>query len=317
MNNALNRATSKQNSFWWGLFTLGAVTALVAGLVKIWRNWILKQPSKVMEPFHHIVREGIRGLTEAEAESRRLEGQDNIVSFDPPRLLSDILWENTANIFNFSLLGVASVQFILGLYLEGLLSLGVALLIIGLQVGQELFVRKRLAEVVQAARPQATVIRDGQARSVDPSEIVRGDVLIVGPGDQFMVDGELLSETQIIVNESRVTGGKPRLTKDYGDSVYAGGYCIAGRAAYRAERVGDERLVAKLVANATANEKVLTPMEEIVKRILSVMLIIVAILFSLLLAHYFRLDKTLEVNLDAIVSAAIVIFRLAPAGLFL
>ena len=302
--------------FLWGLLSLGILAALVAVWIRFWRKILDKKSLEENEPIQHIVHEGIRGLTEDEAESRRMEGQDNVISFDPPRPMRAIIKENVLTIFNFSLLGVASVQFLLGLYLDALISLGVSLLNIGIQVGQELFVRKRLENVVQTTRPQATVIREGRARSIDPSEIVKGDALVVGPGDQFMVDGELLSENPILVNEARITGEGTRLAKQLGDQVYAGSHCISGRAAYRALKVGEERLVAKMVANSPAQKKILTPLERIVERVLKVMLVIVMFFFSSLLVHYFRLDKTFGVDTEAIVSAASVIFSLAPAGLF-
>ena len=302
--------------FLWGLLSLGTLAALVAVWIRFWRKILDKKSLEENEPIQYIVHEGIRGLSEDEAKSRHMEGQNNVVSFDPPRSMRVIIKENVLTIFNFSLLGVASVQFLLGLYLDALISLGVSLLNIGIQVGQELFVRKRLENVVQTTRPQATVIREGHARSIDPSEIVIGDALVVGPGDQFMVDGELLSENPIVVNEARITGEGTRLAKQLGDQVYAGSHCVSGRAAYRAHRVGEERLVAKMVANSPPQEKVLTPLERIVERVLKVMLVIVVVLFSLLLMHYFRLDKIFWVDTEAIVSAASVIFSLAPAGLF-
>ena len=303
--------------FFWGLLTAGGVATLVVVMIRLWRRKLaVKRPLEESEPIHHIIHEGLHGLTEAEAEARRMEGQDNVVSFDPPRAIRDIIRDNLLTIFNFSLLGVALVQFILGRYLDALLSLGVSILNIGIQVGQELFVRKRLENVILSTRPQATVIRDGKAKSIDPSEIVKGDVLVVGPGDQFMVDGELISEKSIFVNESRITGEDARLDKHFGDSVFAGSYCVSGRAAYQAQKVGDERLVAKMIPNSPPREQVLTSLERIVERVLRVMLIIVLILFGVLLAHYFRIDKAMGVDTEAIVSAASVIFSLAPAGLF-
>jgi len=158
------------------------MAALVVLLIRLWRRWrgVKKQPEE-SEPIHYITHEGFHGLTEEEAEARRREGQDNVVSFDPPRSIRDIIRDNVLTIFNFSLLGVALMQLILGRYLDALLSIGVSILNIAIQVGQELFVRKRLEHVILTTRPQATVIRAGKARSIDPSEIVKEDVLVVGP----------------------------------------------------------------------------------------------------------------------------------------
>lgn len=303
--------------FLWILISIGGVTGLVFFLIRFWRrrfggNRLLEE----REWTRHIIHIGIDGLTEEEAEARRIEGQDNIVRFELPRSLSNIIRDNILTIFNLSLLGVATMQFILGRYLDALLSLGVALMNISIRVGQELFVRNRLEKIIYFTRPQVTVIREGNVRSIDPNEIVKGDVLAVSPGDQFMVDGEILRENSIVVNESQITGESALLEKNVGERVYAGSYCVSGRAVYRAQQVGDERMVSRLVKNTPGQAKVLTSLERLVQGVLRVMLIVVIILFSLLLVHYFRIDEALGVDTDAIVSATGVIFSLAPTGLF-
>jgi hypothetical protein len=131
-----------------------------------------------------------------------------------------------------------------------------------------------------------------------------------------MADGEMLSEKPISVNESQLRGEGANIVKRYGDTVYAGSFCISGRGAYKAQIVGDERLISKIVSDAPMPKKILTPLELIVKKVLSIMLIIVVILFSILLIRYFNLEKTVGVDLDAIVSATSVIFSLAPASLY-
>jgi len=300
----------------WIFFISSLFTALWVLIIRFLHKKSLEKKSAERERIQHVIQEGIQGLTESEAEALRIEGQDNAVSFEHQRTMKDILRDNVANIFNLSLLGVASIQFMLGMLWDGLLSLLIALLNIGIQVGQELFIRKRLEDVVRTTRPQATVIRDGQAWSIDPNEIVKGDALVVGPGDQFMADGEMLSEKPISVNESQLRGEGANIVKRCGDTVYAGSFCISGRGAYKAQIVGDERLISKIVSDAPLPKKVLTPLELIVKKVLSVMLVIVVALFSILLTRYFNLDKTVGVDLDAIVSATSVIFSLAPASLY-
>jgi magnesium-transporting ATPase (P-type) len=256
----------------------------------------------------------LRGLTEAEAEARRLEGQDNVIQFQPPRTPQQIWRENTFTIFNLSLVGLAAVQFLLGLPLDGLLSLGMIVLNTGLNAAQELIARRRLREVEVATRPQATVIREGRARSIDPSEIVRGDLLVVGPGDQFLVDGALSSEGPIVVDESMLTGARDHPTKRAGDQVYAGSFCISGRAAYETQKVGSERLIASLTADSGSAKEELTSLERIVDRVLRVLLIVAALFTALLLLRYVRLDTAVDVA--TVADVANVIFSIVPASLF-
>jgi magnesium-transporting ATPase (P-type) len=258
----------------------------------------------------------LEGLSEEEAADRLLEGQDNVILFKPPHSSRDILRTNTLTIFNLSLMGLATVQLLLGKPWDAVLTTAVLVFNIGLNVGQELWARGRLQEVERAARPQATVLRDGMARSIDPGEVVRGDVLVVGPGDQILADGQILGEGQLVVDESMLTGDPRQHVKQAGDLVYAGSFCISGHGAYEAQKVGNERMIAALTGEFQALEEELTPLERIVDRLLRVLLVVVAVLTLALLADYFDLCFPI-LHVDAFASAASVIFGLAPASLFL
>jgi magnesium-transporting ATPase (P-type) len=298
------------------LLLLGAVAAVVAVLVRLWQRRRRGEPRAVPQPPPPTIPPGVRGLTEAEAQARQQEGQDNVVRFEPVRTRQDIVRDNVWTIFNVSLVGMAFFQLFVGRYLDGLISLGAAAVNIATHIRQELQAGKRLQELEQKTRPQATVIREGRARSIDPNQIVRGDVLVVGPGDGFLVDGELLSEQPILVDQSMLTDKGDRIARRAGDPVYAGSFCVAGRAAYQAQKVGDKRLVAALTADTQATRKTRTPMERIVERVLGFMLLLVVILTALLLAEYFRLDEAVDVNVDRFLQAAGMIFGLAPTGMY-
>ena len=53
--------------------------------------------------------------------------------------------------------------------------------------------------------PQATVIRDGKEITIPSAEIVKGDIVVLKPGDKVPVDGEII-EGQTSIDESLVTG---------------------------------------------------------------------------------------------------------------
>ncbi len=291
-----------------------AAAAVVAAILARWRRRRIERPPRERPPAPPAIPPSLRGLTEAEAEARRLEGQDNSVRFRPARSRRDILQDNLYTVFNLSLVGLATAQFLLGLPLDGLLSLGMILVNAALNIGQELFARIRLKEVEEATRPQATVLREGRVRSIDTNEVVLGDMLVVGPGDTLLVDGELLGEGQLVVDERMLTGKSARVTKHAGDKAYSGTFCVSGRAVCEAQKVGDERLIARRLASSQAGKEELTALERVIDSILRVLLVVVGVLTVFLLARYFRLDTGIPV--DAFASAASVIFSIAPASLF-
>jgi magnesium-transporting ATPase (P-type) len=128
------------------------------------------------------------------------------------------------------------------------------------------------------------------------------------------VDGPVVGEGEILVDESMLTGEHGRFAKVAGDTVYAGSFCASGRAAYTAEKVGGARRLSSLTSETEATQEELTPIERLVNRVLRALLLIVALMTVILLTRYFRLDAGIPV--DSINSALTVIFSIAPAGLF-
>ena len=84
-----------------------------------------------------------------------------------------------------------------------------------------------------------------------PSEVVLDDVIELGPGDQIVVDGEVLEENNLEVDESLLTGEADPIAKDAGDKVMSGSFVVAGSGAYRATKVGREAYAAKLAEEAS------------------------------------------------------------------
>jgi cation-transporting ATPase E len=295
------------------------VLSSIGFLVALYRRWQFErkagaspqprppQPQNVLD---------LQGLTEEEATARQLEGQDNSIRFKPPYSTREIWRANTLTIFNLSMVGLAAVQVLLGKPFDAFLTSLVLLLGIGLNVGQQLWARGRLKTLEQATRIQATIVREGVARSVDSGEVVQGDILVVGPGDQILTDGQVLGAGHLVVDESMLTGDPRQHSRQAGEPVYAGSFCLAGHGAYEAQKVGDERLIVGLTGKFEAVPDELTPLERTMDRLLRALLVVVAVLSILLLADYFDLLLP-EFHMDAFASAASVIFGIAPSSLFL
>ena len=298
-------------AFLWLGMALAALAAVAAIVALKWR----RRPSEGVPTLPEALLELPPGLTEEEAAARWTEGQDNAVHLKPPRTPQQIWRENLYTIFNLSLVGLACTQLLLSQWLNALLSVGTIFLNVGINVGQEMLAMRRLAAFEQNMLPKATVMREGKARSIDPSRVVRGDVLIVGPGDQLLVDGQVVGDGQMEVSEAALTGKRAWQTKRSGDQVYAGSLCVSGRGAYVAGAVGDERLIVSNLADTQVLGEELTPLERIVDRVLRALLVLVAVFAAILLLTYFRMD--VGIPAEVFNEVAGMIFGLAPAGLFL
>ena len=311
-------ARSRTRVLDWLALAFGII-ASVGLLIALFRRWrsAKRPPTRLQSrpPRPQAVLD-LKGLTEKEAAARGLEGQDNVVHFKPPYSTRQIWRANTLTIYNLNMVGLAVVQVLLSRPLDAVLTTLVMFLGIGVNVGQQLWARGRLNTLERTTRTQATVVRGGLVRSIDPGQVVRGDVLVVGPGDQILADGQVLGTGHVVIDESMLTGDPRQHTRQAGEKVYAGSFCVAGHGAYEAQKVGNERLIEALTGEFQAVEEELTPLERTMDRLLRVLLVIVAVLALLLLADFFDLLLP-GIHLDEFASAASVIFSIAPSSLFL
>lgn len=254
-----------------------------------------------------------RGLTEAEAAGRRAQGLGHDLKMESSRSLEQIVRDNLLTFLNVTLLGIGLILIILGLPKDAFLSSGLVVINAGAGIWQELRAKRRLDHIALLNRVKATVVRDGEPRAVDPNELVVGDILRVRAGDQIMLDGRIVGDGAMDVDESLLTGETDVVSRQPGDPVYSGSYCVSGAAAYQAEKVGLQTRAAGIVAGARAYRVALTPLQHDVNLIIRLLLVIAGSFLAMLLLgsaiwkYPFR---------ETVLSAAVVL-GIVPSGLFL
>lgn len=119
-----------------------------------------------------------------------------------------------------------------------------------------------LRELLSLAPPTARVIQDGQDHDI-PLESVRvGDLLRVRPGEKVPVDGAIV-EGRSDVNESMMTGEPIPVTKGLGDTVIGGTLNGTGAFVMRAERVGSETVLARIVGLVAEAQRSRAPIQRV------------------------------------------------------
>jgi cation-transporting ATPase E len=255
------------------------------------------------------------GLSAAEVADRRARGEGNVVRVEASRSYRRILIENAFTIVNVILFAIAIFLIVLGLYGDALMTAGLVLLNVIVGVAQETRAKRQLDQIALLTKPSAAVIRDGREVIVDPSEIVRGDLLVARPGDQILVDGRVIVDDELSVDESLLTGESDLVSKRVGDPVYSGSFVMAGSASYEAEQVGEESMAARLTQQARSHRDVRTPLQREVGLVIRVMLLLVAALGAQVANSYLHLYH--ELPLRDSVRAAAVLIALVPQGLVL
>ena len=103
-----------------------------------------------------------------------------------------------------------------------------------------------LKGLMNLAPKTAVLVRDGQEVTVPVSEVRRGDVFVVRPGENIPVDGIVL-EGASAVNESALTGESIPVDKAVGDAVSAATVNQSGFLRCEATRVGEDTTLSQII----------------------------------------------------------------------
>lgn len=253
------------------------------------------------------------GLSEADVAQRVAQGKVNKAPGGTGRSYFEIVRQNVFTFINIILFSIGIVLVILGRADDAIVTAGVVLINVVVGVYQEARAKQKLDKIALLTRPKATVVRDGVEKTVDPSELVLDDVLVVHPGDQIVVDGELLGDGEIDADESLLTGESDLIHKKAGDPVYSGSFAVTGTARYVARKVGSSSVANQLTSGARAFRLVKTPLQHDVDFVIRVLIVLVGLLGVILLTSYLR--ETQKTLVEGVRDSAVIV-GLVPQGLF-
>ena len=194
-------------------------------------------------------RQALTGLSSAEVRERIARGLVNDVPEAPTRTIGQIVRANLVTRFNLLLGSLLVVILVVGPLQDALFGI---VLVSNALVGivQEVRAKRMLERLALISAPRARVLRDGAPLQVELGEVVLDDVIQAGPGDQVVVDGEVLDSLGLEVDESLLTGESEPVGKSPGEEVLSGSFVVAGTGAYRATRVGRDAHAARLAEQA-------------------------------------------------------------------
>jgi Cu+-exporting ATPase len=135
-------------------------------------------------------------------------------------------------------------------------------------LGQVLELRARgrtsaaIRQLLGMSPKTARVIRDGEEHDVPIASVRMGDTLRVRPGEKVPVDGIVL-DGRSAVDESMVTGEPIPAEKEPGSAVTGGTINGTGSLTMRAERVGNETLLAQIVRMVSEAQRTRAPIQRL------------------------------------------------------
>lgn len=225
----------------------------------------------------------LSGLTAAEVRDRQAAGESNAASFRPSRSAWDIVRANLFNFFNNTLYAIGIGLIALGQYYDALTSVGLALVNALIGTFQELRAKRQLDRISLLSRSPVSVVRDGVEQELDPAALVRGDLIRVRAGDQVLVDGRVVGEGRLEVDESLLTGEPDLIPKQAGDTLRSGSFCVSGDACYEAERVGAQSFANQLTQTVRTFQLTRTPLQHQVDFAVRLVTFVVVLMSSVIL----------------------------------
>jgi Cu2+-exporting ATPase/Cu+-exporting ATPase len=126
----------------------------------------------------------------------------------------------------------------------------------------------------------AIVRRGGQDMQIPLDQVIPGDLVVVKPGAKIPVDGTI-AEGGSSIDESMVTGEPIPVDRGPGDPVIGGTINRQGAFAFTASRVGEETVLARIIAMVEEAQGSKAPIQDLADRIAAVFVPAVLVLAAL------------------------------------
>ncbi len=141
-----------------------------------------------------------------------------------------------------------------------------------------------LKSLMKLAPKTATLLENGEEKTVSIDTVKKGDVFVVRPGESVPVDGVVIDGVTA-VNESALTGESIPVDKEKGDLVSAATINQSGFIKCEATRVGEDTTLSqiiKMVSDAAATKAPIAKVADKVSGIFVPVVIIIAIITAII-----------------------------------
>lgn len=186
--------------------------------------------------------ESITGLSDDDVAKRLQEDGYNELPSQKKQSLLAIFLHVLLEPMLLLLLGAGLIYLFLGEGNDALMLLFFVVVVVGITFYQERKTERALEALKNLSSPRALVIRNGKQKRIPGREVVRDDILILKEGDRVPADGVVLFCSNLLVDESLLTGeslavrksqwdGKTQYKQPGGDDlpfVYSGTMVVQG-----------------------------------------------------------------------------------------
>ena len=228
------------------------------------------------------------GLSEEQVNLRKEQGLVNKIIKKTGKSYLSIIISNFCTLFNI----IYAVVFLL-LFTAQKANDSVAItnytfliiVFINILIGtiQEIKSKITISKLQLISTPTVTVVRQGEKKEVNVSDVVIDDIVYLTPGKEITTDS-ILIHGEVDVNESQLTGESVPINKQVGDTLFSGSFVVSGNCYCKVERVGADNAIEKLSAQAKQykkpNSQILNTVKGLIK-VITVFLVITGIVMIL------------------------------------
>lgn len=226
--------------------------------------------------------------------------------------MDSLIAVGTSAAFFYSLYSVSQVflghhPFVHQLYFESVAVI-IALVLLGkyLESSAKGKTSQAIQSLLELVPSHATVIRYGEAVTIDTEDIRVGDIIRIKPGERMPVDG-LVIEGQTFVDESMMTGESVPIEKKVGDTITSATINQNGSIDYQATRVGSDTTLAQIVRLVEEAQGSKAPIAALADKISLYFVPIVLSLATLsALGWYFLAGESLSFSLSIFIAVLVI-----------
>lgn len=194
------------------------------------------------------------------------------------------LWGTVKEPMFLLLVLTAVIYFVSGQIGDGIFMAASMLIVIAISLYQETRSSNALQALKTLSQPKALVIRGGQIITLDATEIVMGDLMVLEEGTLVPADGTILQSNDFQVNESIITGESFTVYKtetSTDKNVYQGTLVADGRAICLVTAIGAATQLGKIGKELQEAKTEDTPLQMQINHFVRMMALIGFIVFAM------------------------------------
>lgn len=282
---------------------------------------------KLQEVIDELETSKTEGLSDQEVSERLETYGENKLQESDSKSKWEILLDNLNNIIVYLLAVAAIISIAMGDWIEAI----AVMLAVLISVLTGYFVETKAQKSVEALQNMVNtsvhVIRNGEEVEIDSSQLVPGDVMVLGEGDAIAADGRLLTSNNFAVMEASLTGESEAVDKDpdatydeeasIGDRlnmVFSGTAVTRGKAQVIVTGTGMKTEVGRISEMMTGEEDMQTPLDKEVDQLGKALIVVAFIAAALVVAiGLFNGNPPSEILHIAVILAVAAIPEAMPA----